>query len=48
MAMREEYRLRVFESKVLGRIFGRRETKWQENGESCITRSFLTYTPRQA
>jgi hypothetical protein len=33
LKLREEYRLRVFESRVLRRIFG---------GGDCITRSFMT------
>ena len=34
LTMREECRLRVFESKVLRKIFGLRQIKLQENGES--------------
>jgi hypothetical protein len=45
LTLREEHRLRVFESKVLRRIF---EPKRDEGtGESCITKSFMIYTLRQ-
>ena len=41
LTLREEQRLRVFENKVLRKIFGAREMKLKENGESCI---ILSYT----
>jgi hypothetical protein len=47
LTLREEHRLRVFENRVLRKIFGLREIKWQEIGGNCITRSFITCTPRQ-
>jgi hypothetical protein len=36
LTLREEHRLRVFENRVLRRIFG------QEVGENCVMRSFIT------
>ena len=36
LTLREDHRLRVFENKVLRKIFGLRETKLQENGENYI------------
>jgi hypothetical protein len=48
LTLREEHRLRVFENRVLRRIFlGRRGMRWRENGESCIMRSFMICTLRQ-
>ena len=41
LTLKEEHRLRVFENKVLRKIFGLREMKLQGNGESCI---MLSYT----
>jgi hypothetical protein len=37
--IKEEHRLRVFENRVLRRIFGPK--KDEVNGENCITRSFV-------
>ena len=36
LTLREEQRLRLFENKVLRKIFGLREIKLQENGENYI------------
>jgi hypothetical protein len=36
--MREERKLRVFENKVLRRIFGPRRNEGTGNGGDCITR----------
>jgi len=36
--------MRVFENKVLRRIFGLKGRKWREAGEDCIMRSFVTCT----
>jgi hypothetical protein len=41
LTLREEHRLRVFENRVLRRIFG---PKRDETGENCIMRSFITCT----
>jgi hypothetical protein len=43
LTTREEHRLRVFESRVLRKIFGPKR-KWWEAEEDCIMRSFITYT----
>jgi hypothetical protein len=46
LTLREEHRLRVFENKVLRRIFGPKGSEilgWK----NCIMRSFVTCTPRQ-
>ncbi|KAJ4441039.1 hypothetical protein ANN_10888 [Periplaneta americana] len=39
LTLREEYRLRVFENKVLRKIFGAKRDKLQENGESYTTQN---------
>jgi hypothetical protein len=44
LTLREEHRLRVFENRVLRRIFGPKGMKRQEVGENCIMRSFITCT----
>jgi hypothetical protein len=43
LTLREECRLRVFENKVLRRIFWAQEG----SGVDCITRSFILCTPHQ-
>jgi hypothetical protein len=43
----EEYRLEVFENRVLRRMFGPLQTRYQENGEDYITGSFVICTPHQ-
>jgi len=43
ITLREEYRFRVFENRIQKKIFGPKR-KWQEAGEDCITRKFLTCT----
>jgi hypothetical protein len=48
LTLSEEHRLRVFENRVLRRIFGpKRDEMTRENGENCITRSFMicSYSP---
>jgi hypothetical protein len=42
LTLREEYRLRVFENRVLRRIFGPKRDKVTGGGENCIMRSFIT------
>jgi hypothetical protein len=42
LTVREEHKLRVFENRVLRRIFGPKR-----DGESCITRSFIICTLHQ-
>jgi hypothetical protein len=39
LRLREERRLRVFENRVLRRVFGPKRDEETGNGESCITRS---------
>jgi len=43
LTVREEHRPRVFENRVLRRIFGRK----REDGEDCIMRSFIICTLHQ-
>jgi hypothetical protein len=46
--LREEHRLRVFDNRVLGRIFGpKRDEVIEKVGETCITRSFVISTLHQ-
>jgi hypothetical protein len=48
MAMKlGEHRLRVFENRVLRRIFGLKREKWLEAVEDNIMRSFITCTLQQ-
>jgi hypothetical protein len=47
LTLREEYRLRVSEKRVLMRIIEPRGRKWWEAGEDCIMRSFITCTLHQ-
>jgi hypothetical protein len=44
LTLKEEHRLAVFENRLLRRLFGPKGMKWQEVGESCIMRSFITCT----
>jgi hypothetical protein len=46
-SVREEYRLKVFENRVLRKIFGLRRDEVTGDGGNCIMRSFITCTPRQ-
>jgi len=43
----KEYRLRVFENRVLRRIFGHKKEEVWEPEEDCIMRSFNSCTPHQ-
>jgi hypothetical protein len=47
LTLREEHRPRVFENRVLRRIFGPKRDEERENGENCIMRSFVICTLRQ-
>jgi hypothetical protein len=47
LTLREEHGLRVFENRVLRRIFGPKSDEERENGESCTLRSFIISTHRQ-
>jgi hypothetical protein len=44
LTLREASRLRVFENKVLRRIFGPKSYEIQGSGEDCITMSFMVCT----
>jgi hypothetical protein len=43
--LREERRLRVFENRVLGRIFGPKGDKVTGDGENYIMRRFMMSSP---
>jgi hypothetical protein len=45
LTLKEEHRLRVFENRVLRRIFGPKRD--EVTGENCITRNFVICTLRQ-
>jgi hypothetical protein len=47
LTLREEHRLKVFENRVLRRIFGPKRDKVKVFGENCIMRSFVICTLRQ-
>jgi hypothetical protein len=47
LTLREEHKLKVFENRVLRRIFGPKRDEVRENGENCILRSFVICTLRQ-
>jgi hypothetical protein len=44
LTLREGQRLKVFENKVLTRIFGPKRDEVTGDGENCIMRSFITFT----
>jgi hypothetical protein len=46
LTLREEHRLRVFENRVLRRIYGPKKNNWQEAGGDCVIRSLITSTLR--
>jgi hypothetical protein len=39
---REEHRLRISENRMLRRIFGPQGEKWQDDGENCIMKRFIS------
>ena len=45
LMLREERRLRVFENRVLRRIFEPKRDGVKESGENCIMRSLMICTP---
>jgi hypothetical protein len=47
LTLREENKLRVFENRVLRRIFGPKGMRGRENGGSCTMRSFIICTHPQ-
>jgi hypothetical protein len=40
-------RLRVYENRVLRRVFGSRRDEMTEDEENCITMNFMSYTLHQ-
>jgi hypothetical protein len=44
LTLKEEYRLKMYENRVLRRIFGPEEGLSDKCGEDCIMRSFITFT----
>jgi hypothetical protein len=46
LTLRKEHRLRVFENRVLRRVFGPKRDEVTGNGENYITRSFVMCAPR--
>jgi hypothetical protein len=47
LTRREEHRLKVFENRVLRRIYGPKRDEVARGWRKCIVRSFITYTLRQ-
>jgi hypothetical protein len=47
LTLREEHRLRVFEYRLLRRMFGPRRDEVTGEWRSCITKSFMICTLRQ-
>jgi hypothetical protein len=47
LTLREEYRLRVFENRVLRRIFGPKRDEVKGDGGSCTVRNFIICTHPQ-
>ena len=45
LTLRKERRLRVFENRVLRRVFGRKRDEVTGNGENYIMRSLVICTP---
>jgi len=45
LTLREEPRLRLFENRVLRRIFGPNRVREQGNGEKYVMRSLMSCTP---
>ena len=45
LTLREERRLRVFENRVLRRVFGPKRDEGQGNGENYIMKSLVICTP---
>jgi hypothetical protein len=47
LTIREEHRLKVFEKRVLRRIFGQRRVEVKGGRKNCIMKRFITYVLRQ-
>jgi hypothetical protein len=45
LTLREEYRLRMSETKVLSNIFERTRKEKEEKGNNCIIRRFVVCRP---
>ena len=45
LTFREERRLRVFENRVLRRVFGPKRDEVRGNGENYIMKSLVIFTP---
>ena len=45
LTLREEHRLRVFENRVLRRVFGHKRDEVTGNGENYVMRNLVIYTP---
>jgi hypothetical protein len=43
MTLREEHKLRVFENRMLRRMFELKRDEGMKGGENCITRSCVIY-----
>jgi hypothetical protein len=48
MTLREKHTVRVFENRVLRRIFDRKGIKEEEVGDNCLTRSMKSWRMRWA
>jgi hypothetical protein len=47
LTLREELKLRVFENRVLRKIFGPKRDEYHRSGENYITRSSMICTPHR-
>jgi hypothetical protein len=47
LALREEQRLRLFEYRVLRKLFGHKTDAVRETGGKCTTRSLMICTPHK-
>jgi hypothetical protein len=47
LTLREEHRLRVFENRMLRRIFGPKRDEVTGEWRNCITKNFMICTLRQ-
>jgi hypothetical protein len=47
LTLKEDHLFRMFENRLLRRIFGPKRVKRREGGENCITRSFIICTLHQ-
>jgi hypothetical protein len=47
LKLRDEDKLRVFENRVLSKLFGSKTEEVAGNGEDCILRSFMSSTLHQ-